>query len=80
MERETIRQHSNSYARNNRGIVGIGVLCGFAPIVTSLISGGTVGGGVPFWFHAEAISGESKQSVRASVALGPPKPSDKNKA
>jgi hypothetical protein len=69
MERETPRQRSNSYARNNRRIVGIGVLCELAPIVTSCNSGRTVGGGVPFWVRAEAISGELKQSLRASVAV-----------
>jgi hypothetical protein len=68
MGHETPRHRRNNYARKSRGIVGIAVLCGFAPIVTSCKSGGTVGGGVIYSVRAEAINGESKRSLRASVA------------
>jgi hypothetical protein len=46
VEHETQCQLSNSYACNNKGILGSGVFCGSASLVMSCNSGRTVGGGV----------------------------------
>jgi hypothetical protein len=58
----TIEHETQLQLSNNRGIVGSGVFCGCAPLVTSCNSGGTVEGGVLCWVHAEAVSGESEHS------------------